>query len=58
MNLRYICNNEKCRFESCERHPTGQDEHIPRIDLCGSSQCLIWCVEDDGDMTIHPPLKR
>lgn len=53
MSLRYVCNNDLCRYLQCERHPKEADKNIPHIDLCGASQCLIWRVEDDGEMTIH-----
>jgi len=56
--LRYVCNHDACRYLQCERHQKKAEKHIPRIDLCGASQCLIWRVEDDGEMTIHPKVTR
>lgn len=44
--LRYVCNRVSCRSLECPRHPTGQDENIPRIDLCGANQCALW---DEAD---------
>lgn len=58
MMLMYACNRDNCRYTACPRHPEGHDENIPRIDLTGASQCFFWRVEDDGEITIHPPLKR